>query len=304
MRHFLDLLSVNRDELLSLLSEAQKLKASHLRGELNNCLDRRVVGLIFEKPSLRTRVSFEAAVVQLGGSSLFLPAQEVGLGWRESIPDFARTMNHYVDALVLRVFKHTTLSVMAQYSKMPIINGLSDAAHPCQTTADLLTMQELFGELKGRTVVFVGDGNNVARSLALGCGTMGIRFRLAAPKGYGFDDGFRTVFRKHAPKGTLESVIDPVKAVRDADIIYSDVWTSMGQEDEREKRLRDFVHFQINAKLLTAAPKQARVMHCLPAHRGEEITDEVVDGERSVVFQQAGNRLHAQKAILAWLLGK
>ncbi|HEV3144309.1 MAG TPA: ornithine carbamoyltransferase [Gemmataceae bacterium] len=302
MRHFLDVLSVNRDELLGLLSEAQKLKAAHQRGEPNDCLTGKLVGLIFEKPSLRTRVSFEAAVNQLGGRSLFLPAQEVGLGWRESVPDFARTMNHYVDALVLRVFKHSTLTTMTQHSTVPLVNGLSDTAHPCQTSADLLTMQEVFGELKGRTVVFVGDGNNVARSLALGCGTLGIRFRLAAPKGYGFDDGFRTAFRKHAPKGTLESVIDPVKAVRDADIIYSDVWTSMGQEEEREKRLRDFAHYQINAKLLAAAPKHAKVMHCLPAHRGEEITDEVVDGERSVVFQQAGNRLHAQKAILAWLL--
>jgi ornithine carbamoyltransferase len=302
MRHFLDLLSVSRDELVSLLSEAQKLKAAHLRGEHNDSLNRKIVGLIFEKPSLRTRVSFEAAVIQLGGRSLFLPAQEVGLGWRESIPDFARTMNHYASALVLRVSKHSTLTTMAQYATVPIVNGLSDIAHPCQTTADLLTMQELFGELKGRTVVFVGDGNNVARSLALGCGTLGIRFRLAAPKGYGFDEAFRSAFRKHAPKGTLESVIDPVKAVRDADIIYSDVWTSMGQENEREQRLRDFANYQINAKLLAAAPKHSRVMHCLPAHRGEEITDDVMDGERSVVFQQAGNRLHAQKAILAWLL--
>jgi ornithine carbamoyltransferase len=302
MRHFLDLLSVTRDELVTLLSEAQKLKAAHLKGEPNNCLSRKLVGLIFEKPSLRTRVSFEAAVIQLGGRSLFLPAQEVGLGWRESVPDFARTMNHYVDALVLRVFKHSTLATMTQYSTVPIVNGLSDIAHPCQTAADLLTMQELFGELKGRTVVFVGDGNNVSRSLALGCGTLGIRFRLAAPKGYGFDDAFRTLFRKHAPKGSLESVIDPLKAVRDADIIYSDVWTSMGQEDQQEQRLRDFAHYQVSAKLLAAAPKHARVMHCLPAHRGEEITDDVMDGERSVVFQQAGNRLHAQKAILAWLL--
>ncbi|HLW66147.1 MAG TPA: ornithine carbamoyltransferase [Gemmataceae bacterium] len=304
MRHFLDISSVSRDELVSLLFEAQKLKAAHLRGEANSLLSRKLVGLIFEKPSLRTRVSFEAAVIHLGGRSLFLPAQEVGLGWRESVPDFARTMNHYVDALVLRVFKHSTLIAMTDCSEVPIINGLSDIAHPCQTTADLLTMQELFGDLKGRTVVFVGDGNNVARSLALGCGTLGIRFRLAAPKGYGFDDAFRTAFRKHSPKGSLESVIDPIKAVRDADIIYGDVWTSMGQEDEREKRLRDFAHYQINAKLLAAAPKHARVMHCLPAHRGEEITDEVVDGDRSVVFQQAGNRLHAQKAILAWLLTK
>jgi ornithine carbamoyltransferase len=302
MRHFIDLSSVTRGELLSLLEEAQRLKAAHERREPNTILASRLVGLVFEKPSLRTRVSFEAAVVQLGGSSLFLPAQEVGLGWRESIPDFTRAMNHYVDAMVLRVFKHSTLTAMAEHSTVPIINGLSDQAHPCQVAADLLTMQEIFGEVKNRTLAFVGDGNNVARSLALGCGTLGIRFRLSTPKGYGFDKSFRTEFQKHAPKGTLEIVDDPHKAVRDADIIYTDVWTSMGQESEREKRLRDFAAYQINAKLLAAAPKHARVLHCLPAHRGEEITDEVMDGERSAVFQQAGNRLHAQKAILAWLL--
>jgi ornithine carbamoyltransferase len=302
MRHFLDLSSVTRDDLLSLLAEAERLKASRSRREADTTLAGRVVGLIFEKPSLRTRVSFESAVVQLGGASLFFAANEVGLGWRESMSDFARTMNQYVDAMVLRVFKHATLTSMAQFSAVPIINGLSDEAHPCQITADLLTMREIFGEIKGLTVVFVGDGNNVARSLARGCAAMGIRFKLAAPKAYSFDKTFRTELQKLAPRGVMEMVEDPVKAVRDADVIYTDVWTSMGQEAEHDQRLRDFELYQVNAKLLAAAPKHARVLHCLPAHRGEEITDDVLDSNRSAVFQQAGNRLHAQKAILMWLL--
>jgi ornithine carbamoyltransferase len=301
MRHFLDLTDVTRDELAQLLKEAARLKAARKRREPVTSLAGRVVGLVFEKPSLRTRVSFEAAVTQLGGTSLFLPANEVGLGWRESVEDFARVMTHYVDAMVLRVFKHSTVLAMAKAANCPIINGLSDVAHPCQVAADLLTIQEEFGEVKGRTVVFVGDGNNVARSLALGCALMGAKFRLSAPAGYCFEDGFTTSFRKHAGKVKLECEHDPFKAVRDADVIYTDVWTSMGQESERDQRLKTFAQYQINSALLAKAPKHVKVLHCLPAHRGEEITDEVLDGPHSVVFEQAGNRLHAQKAILEWL---
>jgi ornithine carbamoyltransferase len=302
MRHFLDLTDVTRDELLHLLKDAVRLKAAQRRGEPIATLARRVVALVFEKPSLRTRVSFESAVAQLGGTSLFLPASEVGLGWRESIADFGRTMSQYVDAVVLRVFHHSTVTTLAALDRCPIINGLSDAAHPCQAAADLLTVQEEFGEVKGRTIVFVGDGNNVARSLALGCAILGAKFRLSAPDGYGFDDAFAAQLRKQSAKAKVEQEADPLKAVRDADVVYTDVWTSMGQESERDHRLKTFAKYQVNAQLLAKAPKHAKVLHCLPAHRGEEITDDVLDGPQSVVFEQAGNRLHVQKAILQWLL--
>jgi ornithine carbamoyltransferase len=301
--HLIDLHELDGDTIRHLLSEAARLKALVARREFPPLLCHRVVALVFEKPSLRTRVSFETAVAHLGGTSLFLPGGEVGLGWRESVADFARTMTQYVDALVLRVFKHETVVEMARHATCPVVNGLSDAAHPCQALADLLTAQELFGELRGRTFVFVGDGNNVARSLALSCGKVGVRFVLTAPEGYGFDEPFLAFYRRHTPGGELEQATDPVKAVRGADVIYTDVWTSMGQEAEREERLARFAAYQVNAGLLGHAPKHAKVLHCLPAKRGEEITDDVLDGDRSAVFQQAGNRLHAQKAVLAWLLG-
>jgi len=302
MRHFLDLTDVTKDELAGLLQEAARLKASQKRGEHNARLAHRLISLVFEKPSLRTRVSFEAAIVQMGGTSMFLPAADVGLGWRESIEDFARTMSHYVDAVVLRVFKHSTVADMATAAACPIINGLSDAAHPCQAAADLLTIQEVCGKVEGQTVAFIGDGNNVARSLAIGCSMLGARFRLAAPSGYGFSNAFLKQLQSINTNGKFESFDDPVQAVRDADILYTDVWTSMGQEAEREERLKHFAGFQINSKLLAGAPKHAKVMHCLPAHRGEEIAGDVLDGPQSVAFEQAGNRLHAQKAILEWLL--
>jgi ornithine carbamoyltransferase len=303
MRHFLDIPDLSADEIQHLLSEAARLKAARRVRRDDLPLRGRVVGLVFEKPSLRTRVSFEAAVAQLGGVSLFLPGNEVGLGWRESLEDFARTIGQYVDALVLRVFKHETVRGLAGLSGCPVVNGLSDQAHPCQVLADLLTVREAFGEVSGRTVTFVGDGNNVAKSLAYGCGKLGARFVLAAPPGYGFDAAFREAFRRHAPHGLLIETADPFEAVREADVIYTDVWTSMGQEAEREARLKTFAPFQVNAELLKHAPAQAKVLHCLPAHRGEEITGEVLDGPQSLAFPQAGNRLHAQKALLAWLLG-
>jgi ornithine carbamoyltransferase len=293
---------LTRDELAHILTEATRLKAAQKRRAPIDTLARRQVALVFEKPSLRTRVSFEAAVTQLGGASLFLPAQEVGLGWRESLDDFARTMSHYVDAMVLRVFKHSTVTGLANAATIPIINGLSDAAHPCQAAADLLTVQEEFGAVKGQTVVFVGDGNNVARSLALGCGMLGAKFRLSSPHGYGFDADFINLCHKAVPQGAWEFEPDPAKAVRDADILYTDVWTSMGQEAERDHRLQTFAPYQLNAALLAKAPRHAKVLHCLPAHRGEEITDDVLDGPQCLAFEQAGNRLHAQKAILEWLL--
>jgi ornithine carbamoyltransferase len=301
MRHFLDIPDLTADELGHLLTEAARLKAARHADELP--LRGRVVALVFEKPSLRTRVSFEAAVAQLGGTSLFLPGNEVGLGWRESIEDFARTIGQYVDALVLRVFKHETVSRLAALSGCPVVNGLSDVAHPCQALADLLTVREAFGEVRGRTVAFIGDGNNVAKSLAHGCGKLGATFVLASPPRYSFDATFRDEFRRSTPRATLVETHDPIEAVCRADVIYTDVWTSMGQETERETRLQEFASFQVNAEMLKHAPAHAKVLHCLPAHRGEEITGDVLDGPQSLAFPQAGNRLHAQKALLAWLLG-
>src|SRR5207302_1596751 len=262
----------------------------------------RVLGLVFEKPSLRTRVSFQTAMAQLGGASVFMSGHEVGLGSRESVPDFARVMSQYVDAVVIRTFSHATVEAFASHASCPVINGLSDYYHPCQALADLFTLQELFGDLSGRTLVFVGDGNNVARSLAICCGKLGLRFILAAPEGYGFDERFLQLYRQRLPQATLAVNGKPDHAVGQADAIYTDVWTSMGQEAERERRLNSFADYQVNEALLALAPPHARVMHCLPAHRGEEITSEVLDSDRSVVIQQAGNRLHAQKALLQWLL--
>lgn len=302
MRHFLNLTSVSPDDLRRLLTEAARLKRGRAQGVPSHALAGKVVALVFEKPSMRTRVSFEAAVAQLGGTALFLPGNEVGLGWRETLADFARTMSRYVDGIVLRVFRQATVDAMAEFGTIPVINGLSDRSHPCQALADLQTIAERFGSVEGRTVAFVGDGNNVAMSLAVGCGKLGAKFVLACPPGYTFDDAF---LAKYAGLGgpPLEVVHDPRAAVAAADVIYTDVWTSMGQEAEREERLHKFAPFQVNAALLAAAPKHVVVLHCLPAHRGEEITDDVMDGPHSAVFDQAENRLHAQKAVLEWLLG-
>jgi len=303
MRHFLGLIDLAAEDLNYLLEEAARLKADSQRGIRPPLLAGRVLGMIFEKPSLRTRASFEAAMAHLGGTSIFLSASDGPIGQRESVADFARTLNHYVDAVVLRTYKHSTIEEFASHATVPVINGLSDLCHPCQVLGDLLTIQEHFeGGIRGKTLVFVGDGNNVARSLALGCGKLGARFILAAPEEYRFDPSFEQTFRRVCGKSELIQNGVPSHAICQADIIYTDVWTSMGQEAERELRRAKFADFQVNDQLLAKAPPQARVMHCLPAHRGEEITSEVIDGPRSIVFEQAGNRLHAQKALLKWLM--
>jgi ornithine carbamoyltransferase len=258
---------------------------------------------VFEKPSLRTRLSFEAGVAQLGGTSLFLPGDEIGLGWREPLSDFARVTSRYLDCLVMRVFRQATVDAMATHGSVPVVNGLSDRAHPCQAMADLLTVQEAFGTVEGKTVAFIGDGNNVSMSLAVGCGKLGAKFVLGCPKGYTFDDAFLANYAAKVGDPPPTVTHDPVAAVRNADVVYTDVWTSMGQEAERDERLKTFAAFQVNEALLAKAPAHAKVMHCLPAHRGEEISAGVADGPASVVFDQAENRLHAQKAVMEWLLG-
>jgi ornithine carbamoyltransferase len=302
MRHFLDLLDLSPDELSHLLRDAADMKAAAAHGDRPAYLAGRVLGMVFEKPSLRTRVSFEAAMGQLGGRSIFMNSSDGLIGQRESVADFARVISQYVDAVVLRVFRHRTVLEFANYSSVPVINGLSDFSHPCQALGDLLTMCEAFGDIRGRTIAFVGDGNNVARSVAASCGLLGAKFVLASPSGYGFDDAFVAEFRRRVNGGELTQTNDPAAAVSKADVIYTDVWTSMGQEAEHGQRLKHFAGFQVNAALLERAPKHVRVMHCLPAHRGEEISAEVMEGPQSIVFPQAGNRMHAQKALLKWLL--
>lgn len=304
MRHLLNLFDLAREEILALFDETSRLKEAHRKGDRKLSLNGKVLGLVFEKPSLRTRVSFQAAMAQLGGSGIYLSGSEAGLGTRETIPDFARVISQYVDGVVLRTFAHGTVEEFAQHSTCPVINGLSDYYHPCQALADLFTMREVFGSFEGRTLVFVGDGNNVARSLAVCCAHLGVRFVLAPPRGYGFDEPFVKRFQQRFPAENLGHDNVPTRAVERADIIYTDVWTSMGQESEQQRRRKAFADYQVNSELLANAPAHAKVMHCLPAHRGEEITTEVMDSDRCIAFQQAGNRLHLQKALLLWLLSK
>jgi len=302
MHHFIDLLDWDGDHIRKLLKDAAHLKKEHQKGKTKPSLQGKVLGMVFEKPSLRTRVSFQAAMAQLGGESIFL-ANESGMGTRESVPDFARTISQYVDAVVLRTFHHQTVVEFAEHAACPVINGLSDYYHPCQALGDLLTITESSGKLAGKTLVFIGDANNVARSLAIACGKLDMHFVLSAPKGYGFDKPFMEEYQRRVA-GDLAEESDPHRAVGAADIIYTDVWASMGQEAETEARRKSFAAYQVNEELMRLAPPEARFMHCLPAHRGEEVTDEVLDGPQSVVFEQAGNRMHAQKALLQWMLVK
>jgi ornithine carbamoyltransferase len=302
-RHFVDLWDWSAEQIKRILKEAARLKKAHRLGKEKPVLHGRVLGMIFEKPSLRTRISFQAGMAQMGGQAVFLSQQEIGLGKRESLADVARTISQYVDALVLRVFEHRTVEEFARWATVPVINGLSDYAHPCQALGDLLTIREACGQLAGVSVVFVGDGNNVARSLALACGKLDMKFTLCAPKGYHFDRPFLERIAQDLPGDWLHETHDPHAAVSHADVIYTDVWASMGQENEADSRKKKFKDYQVNGTLIQAAPQHCRVMHCLPAHRGEEITDDVMESEQSVVFDQAGNRMHAQKALLRWVFG-
>lgn len=302
-RHLLDLFELTPGDAAEILDRARELKARHAAGERPALLPGRTLGLIFEKPSLRTRVSFEAAIAHLGGSALFLNAKDVGLGNRESVADFSRVISQYLDALAIRSFSQRTIEEVASHATIPVINALSDLAHPCQALADVMTVEEEFGSVEGRTIAFVGDGNNVARSLAVACGLLGACFALASPPGYAFDEGFSRRLREAFPKLRLEVTEDPREAAREADAVYTDVWTSMGQEREAEARMRAFRPYQVNGDLMSAAPSRAIFLHCLPAKRGEEVTGEVMDGPQSRVIAQAANRMHAQKGLLTWALG-
>ena len=304
MKHFDTLSRLTSQDVTDILRLAADVKARCREGERPRLLQQRVMTLVFEKPSLRTRVSFEAAVAQLGGSSLFLTSAEAGLNGRESVADVARVLGTYSDWIVLRTFSHRLVDDFVRYAGCPVINGLSDMGHPCQALSDLLTIQEVFGSLPGKTVAFVGDGNNVARSLARATSLMGMKFVLAAPPGYELSADYLTKLKQDCPTADVTQVTDPRAAVARADVVYTDVWASMGQEAEVQQRAQVFRPYQVNAKLFGCAKDDAIFLHCLPAHRGDEVTDEVIDSPRSFVFQQAENRLHAQKAIMLELMGE
>jgi ornithine carbamoyltransferase len=302
MRHLINVTDLTTAEIERIFAITEDLKSKYTQGIREALLPGRVIGMLFEKPSLRTRVSFEAGMTHLGGGSLFL-GSDVGFGSRESLPDFARVLSQYVDGLVIRSNRHQTAADLAQFSTCPVINGLTDYAHPCQALADLYTLRELVGRLNGLTLAYVGDSNNVARSLVEGCGRLGMKIVVASPKQYQFSADEIARFKHEVPGLDLSITDDPAAAVRGAVAVYTDVWASMGQESESAKRRQIFAPYQVNAALMKHAPN-AYFMHCLPAHRGEEVTDEVIDGPTSVVVQEASNRLHVQKGILAWLLSR
>ncbi len=301
MRHILDLFELSSDEVRRVLEVSQQLKTNYERGIRQPLLPGRVMALLFEKPSLRTRVSFETAMMHLGGNTLFLGA-DVGWGKREPTADFARVLSSYVDVIVVRAFRHQDVEELAGYSQVPVVNGLTDLAHPCQALADLLTVRELNGSWGGLTIAYVGDANNVAASLAVACAKLGVGFSIASPKGYQFDPAFLQKLSAAVPGFKVHETTDPREAVRGANAVYTDVWTSMGQEAEQAQRLKAFANYQVDGKLFALAKPDACFLHCLPAHRGEEVSAEVIDGPRSAVLRQAENRMHAQKGLLAWLL--
>ena len=302
MKHLISLFDITPAQTAELIELSARLKSEWKQRQLQESLPGRVLLQIYEKPSLRTRVSFESAMIHLGGSGIFMTEKEVGFHGRESLEDIARVTSRFADAIVLRTFSHQLNEDFAAVSSCPVINGLSDDYHPCQALTDLLTLQEVSGDLKGKTMVYLGDGNNVARSLAICCADMGVNFVLSAPQGYQIEPEFYDRVRQRNPGASLTTQPDPIKAVQQADAVYSDVWASTGQEDETEKRKKIFSKYQINSQLLSAAPKDVKFLHCLPAKRGLEVTDEVMDGEHSVVFDQAENRMHVARGVFEWLL--
>lgn len=302
MRHLTTVFDLTSDDVRAILARATELKAQASNGIRPSVLQNRVLTQIYDKPSLRTRLSFDAAMVHLGGESAFFTAKDAGLYGRESLADVARVVSAISDAVVLRTFSHQTIEEFREASTCPVINGLSDDYHPCQALTDYFTIQEVFGELSGRKIVFVGDGNNVSTSLAVLSSMLGLPMTLACPAGYELDETVLAAITSRYPDSQFTQTNDPVEAVRDADVIYTDVWASMGQETEAQERNAAFTGFQVNAELLKAAPSTCRFMHDLPARRGLEVTDEVIDGEQSIVFQQSENRMHLAKGLLAWLL--
>jgi ornithine carbamoyltransferase len=305
MKDFLAIADYSSQDIMTLLDLAIKLKTEYFGGGNKPLFKGKVLGMIFQKPSLRTRVSFDMGMRHMGGDALYLSPNEIGLGKRETIADVARVMSGYVSILMARVFDHAHVQELAKWSSIPVINGLSDYNHPCQGMADALTIYEKFGNLKSINVAYVGDGNNVAVSLMHVCAKLGANFTIANPEGYAIPEKPIQIARQISLEtgANLKFITDPDEAVKDVQVIYTDTWTSMGQEEEQAKREKLFPPYQVNSQLVAKADKDVIVMHCLPAHRNHELTDDVADGPHSVIFPQAHNRLHAQKAILARLLG-
>jgi len=300
-KHLLTLQDLDREEILHLFRNAIELKREKKTLRL---LAGKTLGLLFQKPSVRTRVSFEVGMAQLGGQSLYIGPVELEQGKRESPKDVARVLSRYLDVIVARTFRHAEVEEMARHSEIPVINGLSDASHPCQALADLLTIQEKVGHLQGIKVAYVGDGNNVCHSLMKGCALVGVNLSIATPTGYEPNPTITQWAAREAKKtdAKIELLNDPLKAVKGASVLYTDVWTSMGQEQEKQRRVKAFQGFRVDGKMMKAAGHGTLFMHCLPAHRGEEVTDEVMDSRESIVYDQAENRLHVQKAVLLMLL--
>lgn len=297
-----DLLPSDIEEIFNVTKE---LKEWHNKGYDEKCLSGKILGMIFEKSSMRTRVSFEVAMTQLGGHAIYLTQTDINLGKREAVKDGARVLSRYVNGIVIRTFAQETIQELARYATVPVINALSDYLHPCQALTDLYTIKEKFGTLSNIRIVFIGDGNNVARSLAQICAKLGLHLHIASPKGYELTPDFISKTKQMAEGiETIHLYQEPKEAAEKANIVYTDTWVSMGQEAEAETRKKAFSGFQINGELLKVAKDDVKVMHCLPAHRGEEITDEIIDGTHSIVYDQAENRLHVEKALLKLLLRK
>ncbi|AKO91300.1 ornithine carbamoyltransferase [Priestia filamentosa] len=304
-KSLLTLLDWSKEEIEAVLQKGVELKKERKEGELNTSLNGQTLGLIFEKSSTRTRVSFEAGMMQLGGNALYLNGQDLQIGRGESIHDTAKVLSEFIDAIMIRTFEHSKVEELAKYGSIPVINGLTDEFHPCQALADLMTIYEEKGTLKGLKVAYIGDGNNVAHSLMIACAKVGAHFSIACPKGYEPKEWIVNEARKIAEQqdANINIVENPVEAVQDSDAVYTDVWTSMGQEAENDIRLKAFSNYQVNDELVKHAKDDYLFLHCLPAHREEEVTASVIDGDNSYVFQQAGNRMHVQKALLQLILG-
>jgi ornithine carbamoyltransferase len=304
MKDFLCIRDCTTEQLKDLLTESSKLKSLYASGDRDLCLSGKVLAMLFEKPSLRTRMSFHVAMTDLGGEAIYVKPEDIGgIGKREPIKDMARVLSRYVDGIMARTFEHSSVTELAAFATVPVINALTDWSHPCQAMADVLTIQEHCRRLDGVKIAYVGDGNNVARSLAFACAKLGMKMAVASPAGYELDG--ETIDAANQISADCVSLTNnPAEAVAGADIVYTDTWVSMGQEDEKQKRMKDFAGFQLNAELLKSAPAGAKIMHCLPAHRGFEITDDVAESKNSIIFDQAENRLHFQRALLRKLLSK
>jgi ornithine carbamoyltransferase len=301
MKDFIEIRDLDGGQIRWLLDRAIAEKTQFRAGKLAPVLDRKTLAMIFEKPSLRTRVSFETAMTQLGGHALYLSPADIGLGTREPVQDVARVLARMCDGIMARTFSHEAVRQLALHSSVPVVNALTDYCHPCQAMADLMTAVEHFGALAGRTLAFVGDGNNVARSLAMACAKVGMQFVLASPEAFRLDDGFLGSLPDGA---SCRWTADAADAVAAADIVYTDTWVSMGQEEGKQQRLRAFADYQIDAALMSAAPEHAVLMHCLPAYRGYEVTDEVFEAHAATILAEAENRLHFQRSLLKVLIAE